>query len=491
MTQSNRTQICVVRETTMGTTPNTPRMRTMRMTGESLQFSPTYVTSDEIRADRMNAAPILVMKDSSGGVNFELSYPDDNSPMSEILRSAFENPWVNTPTFFNDGTADSVVTDAGTVANTYAVVSGGAAVVVGMLVRATGFTNPANNQIFRASSSTGTTIVGTALSLTAETVPPATAKLKVVGFQGASGDITATSTGLASTTLDFTTLGVVPGMWIKIGGTGAANQFAITPADNDWVRVTVIAAHALTCDNLPTGWGVDAGTGKTLKVWFGDQIRNGTAQSSMTIERGFLGQTVPVYIVNVGMNINTLQVTINSRAKITCAANFTGMGGSESTTSLDASPDAATIGAVMAANANVGRLAEAGSRLTSPDWAKSIEFTINNNLRTIDSVDAQSPVAVRDGECMVTGKISCYFGDDTILNKFYNGTITSINSRVQKNNQALIFQFPAVTYMSGANPQATAKNQDVLINADFQCTIDTSGVTGCQALCDRLEYFEP
>lgn len=490
MTQSNRTQITMVRETTMGTTPNTPRMRTMRMTGESLQFSPTYVTSDEIRADRMNAAPILVMKDSSGGVNFELSYPDDNSPMSEILRSAFENPWVNTPTFFNDGTADSVVTDAGTVANTYAVVSGGAAVVLGMLVRAIGFTNPANNQVFRVASSTATTIVGTALSLTAEAAPPATAKLKVVGFMGGTApDISATSTGLASATLDFTTLGLVPGMWIKIGGTATITQFA-TAALNDWVRITAIAAHALTCDNLPTGWTTDAGTGKTIKVWFGDQIRNGTAQSSMTIERGFLGQTVPVYIVNVGMNINTLQVTINSRAKITCAANFTGMGGSESTTSLDASPDPATIGAVMAANANVGRLAEAGSRLTSPDWAKSIEFTINNNLRTIDSVDAQSPVAVRDGECMVTGKISCYFGDDTILNKFYNGTITSINSRVAKNNQALIFQFPAVTYMSGANPQATAKNQDILINADFQCTIDTSGVTGSQILADRLEYFE-
>jgi len=487
VTQSNRTQLALVRETTMGTTPNTPRMRKMRMTGESLAFNPSYVTSDEIRPDRMNVAPILVMKDSAGGINFELSYPDDNSPISEIFRSAFENPWTNTPTFFNDGTADSVITDAGTVANTYAVTSGGTAVVVGHLVRATGFTNAANNQIFRATSSTGTTIVGTALSLTAETAPPGTAKLKVIGFQGASGDITATSTGLGSTALNFTTLGLAVGQWIKIGATAAGNRFA-TAALNDWVRITAITATALTCDNLPTGWTTDAGTGKTIIVYFGDQIKNGTTQTSMTIERGFLGQTTPVYIVNVGMNVNTLQTTINSRAKITCAAAFIGMGGSESTSALSGSPDAVTSGAVMAANANVGRLAENGSRLTSPNWAKNIDFTINNNLRTIESVDSVSPVAVRDGECTVTGKLSCYFGDDTLLAKFYAGTLTALNARVAKNSQALVWQFPQVTLNAGGNPQATAKNTDVMQNFDFSASIDT--LTSAVVLCDRLEYFE-
>jgi hypothetical protein len=165
MSTSNRVQITTVRESTPGTTPTTPRMRLARLTGESLSFTPNYINSDEIRSDRMLAAPVKVMQASEGGINFELSYPDDNSPLSDMLRSAFFNTWVNTPTFDNDGTADSVITDAGTTANTYVVASGGASVKLGHLVRATGFTNAANNQIFRAASSTGTTIVGTALSL--------------------------------------------------------------------------------------------------------------------------------------------------------------------------------------------------------------------------------------------------------------------------------------------------------------------------------------
>src|SRR4051812_26718909 len=161
-------------------------MRGARFTGESLAFNQQFVDSNEVRSDRMLADPIKTMASSQGSLNIELSYPVDNSPESDMLRSAFYSTWVNAPAFDNDGTADSVITDAGTVANTYAVVSGGASVKLGHLVRATNFTNSANNQVFRAASSTATTIVGAALGLTAETVPPATARLKVIGFQGAA-----------------------------------------------------------------------------------------------------------------------------------------------------------------------------------------------------------------------------------------------------------------------------------------------------------------
>lgn len=487
MSTANRVQVLTVRESVPGTTPTTPRMRTVRLTGESLSFTPDYVDSDELRSDRMLGDPIKVMQASTGGVNFEVSYPEDNSPLSEFYRSAFFNPWVNTPTFDNDVTADSVVTDAGTVANTYAVVSGGTAVVVGHLVRATGFTNAANNQIFRAASSTGTTIVGTALSLTAETAPPAGAKLKVVGFQGASADITATATGLGSTALNFTTLGLVVGQWIKIGGTAAGDQFA-TAVRNDWMRITAITATALTLDNRPSGWTTDAGTGKTIKVWFGDQIRNGTTATALSLEKGFLDQTTPTYIINTGMQVNTLGHTITSRQNITGSAAFLGMGGSQSTTALDASPDVATTGQVMAANANVGRLAENGSTLTDPNWSREISFQINNNLRTLEAVDQASPVQIAPGECTVTGQCTTYFGSNVLLAKLYAGTATAINARVAKNSQALIYQFPRVTFRSGV-PAATGKNTDVVLQSDFVAAADTT-LTNCSILCDRLPYFE-
>jgi hypothetical protein len=461
-------------------------MRLARLTGESLSFTPNYINSDEIRSDRMLAAPVKVMQASEGGINFELSYPDDDSPESDMLRSAFFNTWVNTPTFFNDGTADSVITDAGTTANTYVVTSGGASVKLGHLVRATGFTNSANNQIFRAASSTGTTIVGTALSLVAEAVPPGTAKLKVVGFQGAAGDIAATATGLGSTALDFTTLGLVVGQWVKVGGTAAGDKFA-TAVLNDWMRVTAIAATALTLDNRPSGWTTDAGAAKTIKVWFGDQIRNGTTATSLSIEKGFLDQTTPTYIVNTGMQVNQFSLSLQSRQTIKGSFAFMGMGGSQSTTTLDASPDAATTGAILAGNAHVGRVAEAGVTLGSPNWARQLDMQISNSLRAIEAVDSSSPVGINPGECAVTGRVQFYFGDNAMLAKLYAGTLTSINARVARNSQALIFAFPSVTITSGA-PVASAKNQDVVLDAQFSATLDST--TGAQARLDRLDYWE-
>lgn len=494
MTASNRTQVAVCRESTLGVTPNTPRMRAMRMTGESLSFAPTYVDSDEIISDRMLGDPIKTNQASSGGINFELSYPDDLSPLSEIIMSAFENTWVNTPQFFNDGSADSVITDAGTVANTYAVVSGGAAVKAGHLVRASGFTNGANNQVFPAASSTATTVVGTALGLTAEAAPPGTAKLKVVGFAGAAADITALADGLGSTALDFTTLGLIVGQWVKVGGTADATTFAFlvtagtTARGAAYARITAIAAHKLTLDNLPAGWTTDVGTGKTIWVFFGDQIKNGVTKNSITIERGFLAQVTPSYIVNTGMCVNTFNVDMTSGDKIKGQVAFTGMGGGAGTATLDAVVDPVTTGIVMAANANVGRLGVNQVQLGSPNWAKAFSININNNLRTNDAVDSAAPVNIEDGECLVTGKLSTYFGSLTEVLAFYNGTPRGINSRVGKNGQAMIFQVPRAIYRGGGNPQATAKNTDVMADFDFQAARDTA--TLAHVILDRLEYVE-
>jgi hypothetical protein len=469
-------------------------MRKMRITGESLQFSPNYIDSEEIRDDRMMGDPIKAMQSSSGGINFEWSYPDDNSPLSEIIRSAFESVWVNTPQFFNDGTADSVITDAGTVANTYAVVSGGAAVVTGHLVRATGFTNSANNQIFRAATGSGTTVVGSALGLTAETAPPGTAKLKVVGFQGAAADITALVDGLGSTLLDFTTLGLPIGGWLKVGGTLDASTFAFlvtagsVARSKAWARIVSVTANKITLDNLPTGWTTDSGTGKTIKVWFGDQIKNGVAPTTLTIERGFLGQTVPSYISNTGMQAGTFNLEAMSGDKIKGSVNLTGMGGGISTTPLDAVPDAVTTGLVMAANANVGRLGVNGLQLGAPNWAKGFTIQIENNLRVLDSVDSDAPVGVDDGECKATGKLSEYFGSAAEVQAFYDGTVRAINSRFAKNGQATIFEVPRATYRGGGNPQVSAKNTSVMVDLEYQASQDVA--TNAHIILNRLEYVE-
>lgn len=487
MTSANRVQLSMVPEVTIGTTPGSPRMRPIRFTGENLEFRPEFLDSDEIRADRMLGAPTKIMQASLGSINGEISYPSENSPLARLFESALCSTWTNMPSFDNDGVADSVITDAGTTTDTFVVASGGAAVKAGHLVKTTGFTNSANNQVFRAASSTGTTVVGASLSLVAETAPPAAARLKVVGFAGASGDITAAAGGLASTTLDFTTLGLVVGQWIKIGGTAAGDKFA-TAALNGWARIIAVTANAITLDNKPSGWTTDAGTGKTIKVFVGDTMKNGLAVKSQTIEKGYLAQGVPSYIKYAGMCVNTFELNLASRQKVTWTANFLGMSGGVDTTPLDATIDAATTGLIMAGNANVSSLAENGSGLSSPNWCKEFSISINNNLRTLEAVDAASPVGIAEGECLVTGRSMTYFGNKDLLEKFFNNTPTSFSSRVAKNSQAIIYQVPSAMNKGGGNPSVSGKNTDVMLPLDWQAFYDTT--TGAHIIVDRFEYFE-
>ncbi|TAN09784.1 MAG: hypothetical protein EPN45_07270 [Rhizobiaceae bacterium] len=483
---SNRLRMTTVRETSLGVTPDTPRMRTMRLTGESLKYEPQFVQSNEIRSDRMNSDPIKVNEQNTGDVNFELSYPVPNSSFADFIQSLMFNPWANTPSFDNDGTADSAITDAGTTTDTFAVDAGGAAVVEGHLVRATGFANASNNQIFRCASSTGTTIVGSGLNLTAEAAPAAAARLKVVGFQGASGDIAATSTGLSSTDLDFTTLGLVAGQWVKIGATAAGDSFA-TAACNGWARITAIAAHALTLDNLPTGWAADVGTGKTVKIWFGDQIKNGVTTTSLTIERGFMGQTAPTYIAQRGMVAGQAKLNWQTEQVITGSFTMNGLAGEQGTVSLDDEPDAETTNRVMSANVNVGRIAESGAAVSGPNYIQTLTLDVNNNLRMITGVGNMGSVDIGVGEFAINVTLTTYFGDNTLLTKLLAGTVGNLNCRTQKDSQALVMALPRLTFTGGA-PSAGGKNQDVTLPLTGMVSKDT--LTAASLIFDRLEYYE-
>jgi hypothetical protein len=325
--------------------------------------------------------------------------------------------------------------------------------------------------------------------LTAETAPPATARLKVVGFQGASGDITATATGLASTSLNFTTLGLQVGQWIKIGDASAPATFSFAGAAlNDWARVSgTPTATALPLDNRPSGWTTDAGTSRTIRVWFGDVIKNGTTDVPLSVERSFLGQATPTHIIHRGVQAGGLTLDFQSGQQITGSFDLMGLTSAQSTSAIGSgyvSPT--TRSAMMTANADVGRVSEAGSAMVAPNSARRLQITLNNNARMLPAIGVVGAVGLGEGEAAVSGTLETYFGSNALLAKVLAGTVTSVSARTQKNNQALVVSLPRVTLTAG-NPNAAAKNQDVTLSASFAASIDTT--TNAHIQIDRLEYF--
>lgn len=484
MSDSNRARLSFVEETTLGTTPGSPAMKTVRYTGETLNFNVVNTVSEEIRSDRQVPDLIQTGAATQGDVNIELSYPLHGTFISVALEAALFGAWQNTNQRYN-AVADTDITDVASGTGTVTV-SNGTAFAANDVCKLEGFTNAPNNGVFVATGGSATTAVfGAGAGMSNEAAPPLGALIKKVGVQGASGDITATASGLGSTTLNWTTHGLQVGQWIKVGGATAGTQFA-TAANNGYARITAIAASALTLDNLPSGWGVDSGAGKTIQVFFSDVLINGVTPKSVTIEKAFLDQTVPSYLVYTGMMPGSLSLSLSSGQLGTGSLSYVGMGHSAGTVTLG-SPQAASVENVLSASASVGRIAENNAAVVSPNFIRSMTINVQNNLRTQNAVGSLSPVGVGTGRCDITGQMETYFGDLTLYNKCRNAQATSVNVRFSDaaSLRALIFDLRAIEFES-ARVTAERGNTDVMANMGYRAKRDPT--TNSQMMICRFNY---
>jgi hypothetical protein len=481
MSDANRTQVGVIEESTFGTTPASPVFETLRVTGEpNLAYQPITTASNEIRSDRQVTDLPLVDKEAGGNIEMELSFGAQDT----LLEGALFDDWTELATRKNETTTQ--ITGVTAVDDTYACLTG-TAYAQYMMIKTTGFTNSANNAVFEAQSGTSATAV-VAPDQTADETPGTNAVMRQVGFVGPSADITATANGLGSTLLDFTTMNLAVGMWVKIGGTAAGDQFATT-ALNGYARISVIAANALTFDVLPTGWTTDTGTGKTIKVWLGDYLRNSTTQKSYSIERQYLDHSPVTYEVFTGMSVDTFNLSADAATIVDSTFGFLGKDASMSTTRTSGASDkAAPTNDVLNSSSNVASIREGGTEISGANFVLNMSVNVANNLRRNTAVGSIGAIEMGVGESTITGELTTYFDDSTLVDKVVNNTETSLDFRFKDDsNQVIVYDMPRVKYSSGA-PDVTGKNTDVTANLGYQALRDTT--LGYQLQIQRMYYTE-
>lgn len=462
MGATNRAKLSYVAEVTPGTTPTSPAFKELRITSSGMRFNPERKTSNELRSDRQVVDQILTGLAAEGPLGGELSF----SAYDDLIEAALQGTWSKKAERDNNGTADSVITDIATT-NTVATVATGTGFAVGHLVLFSGFAVAGNNGLFRCSQASATVPRFASSGITDEAAPPAAARMKTVGFQGASGDITATASGLGSSSLDFTTLGIVAGEWLKIGGATSGLQFA-TAALNGWARISAVAANAITFDIFPTGWTTDSGTGKTVQVFFGDVLRNGTTQRTFSFERQQQDLTSPSYELFKGEEISTMNVSMQASEIITCSFDTIGRGASVSTTRSSGATDvAAPTYPVLNAAANIGQLMEGGAVVTA-SYLTELGFELNNNLAGQRAIGSLSNVGIRNGEIALGGALRAYFNDTSLLSKVINDTETSIMFKAGQatdNRNAYVFDIPRVK-LTGTS-EISGKNADRMFDGRY------------------------
>src|SRR6516165_6091684 len=464
---TNRVKLSKIRETTFGVTPTNPVFKAVRETSSSLAANPKTVISAEIRPDRQVTDLILVDEDAGGDDAGEIAFGVADDDFEEALQGA----WSNNPPIVV-ATADTEISDVS--ATTLTVAAGGAAFVAAMLTYMSGFPTPSNNRLARVSSSTATAIVYPSATFTAETAPiPVGATVRQVGFEGASGDlagVTAGGNGLQSTTLDFTTLGLSPGRWVKIGDGDNAGHSLATTADNGFCRISAVTAHQLSFDVVPAGWAADAGTGVALRVFAGDFLVNGTTIYSNTIERQYLDHVPVNYEYFTGQALNVLAVDAKQGAIATYTKTYVGKSATITPIRAAGATDiAAPSFGVLNTTSSVGRIGFNGSTISGPNFVLAASFNVNNTYRAQKSVGVLGAVGVGNGQFMITGQLQTYFGDATVYNQILNNTLVSYDMRLGRadgNREKLLFDFPAIKLSSGS-PSVGGNNQDVMIQAGF------------------------
>lgn len=503
MSDANRTAIRVSKEASFKTLVANPIFQQLRITSASLAYSPETTQSNEIDSTRqVNDLP-LVGFSSGGDVPAEYSIGN----MDPLLEGIFFNDWQRSGEILNGqswkyGWGSSAATRISSVAATTITVTAasflfgtasnaatGTAVPVGALICLTGF-NVAD-QILRASATTATTI--TVAGATADASPPATARIKVIGFEGASGDIVATTTGgnaLTSTTLNFTQFGLQVGQWVFVGS--GANGFNSIPSGG-FARVSKIAANRLDLDVVPTGFSSDAGTGKSIRVYFTDSIRNGTTEYSYQVEEEFGLAVGTRYLYHRGQECATYVLSGETKQILTETITFLGSDAQAitSTRPSGAATLAPTPNSVLNSSTGVVQFMEGGAAVGSPNFVNSFSISLENNLRAQDAVGVLGAAGIGVGRVNVTGALSTYFGDPTLYNKVLDNSVTSIMMAFKDpatNGLAEIFDMPRVKFSSGA-PEVTGIDTDIYVPLQFQALRDLAAGRDYTLMRCRFEYY--
>ncbi len=481
MSDTNRVALRYVEESTTGSVPATPNWETMCITGApALAAVPQTVVSEKIRSDRQISDLILVGTEAGGETPSELAFGTADG----LLEGAYSNRFQSRVNRLNNKGATQITA---ATASAFTVTDESDTVVVDDILRGEGFAVAGNNA-FHIVDGVPTNTSFPSATAEVEASPPAAATLHVVGRRSAAGDLDFTAgspSTLASTILDFTTLDLQVGDWVKLAG------FITNPVNNGYFRISILTANLLTFDREPTGVVTENPVG-TVDVYMGERLINGTELISFSLEEVFNDHSPITFHYLRGMHVDGFEWTADAQAVVTSQFTFLGFNAFFSD-AIDPATEESTDGAgritgsvtlpvpsgqVLNSSSNVARIARGGVTIAGKNFVLQATMAIANNLRRRNAVGSLGAVSVGQGEFSVTGALQTYFDDKSLAQDVINNTETSYDTIFQDDTaHTTLFDMPRIKFSEGS-PEVPGKNDDVTINLQYQAILDeTLGYT--------------
>lgn len=221
-------------------------------------------------------------------------------------------------------------------------------------------------------------------------------------------------------------------------------------------------------------WQIDSPAAGT------DRLKAGTVRRSFTIER-FFGDILTVdkpYHRFTGVEFNTMSLAINANAMITGSFGVLGQNMSTGTAIVTgATYNPATTTSPL--DSFTGTLQENGTPIAV---ITEIQLNVENGLEARFVVGSKQSIRPSIGRSNVSGQVTAYFENSTLLDKFINETESSIVFELPDGAGNLYtFTLPRIKY-TGGQPDVDGEGP-ITLSMPFQALLDAT--TGTNIIIDR------
>lgn len=329
--------------------------------------------------------------------------------------------------------------------------------------------NDVGNDGLKVVSSVANNVVTTADNLVTDATP--VGNMTTVGHQFAADDLNVVAgatypTITSDAAFDFTTLGLIPGEWIFVGGDTAATKFT-TAGNNGFKRVRSVSATAITLDKGAAMTSESLSGGETVQIFFGRVLKNetGTAIKRRTynLERqlGAPESTQPTQVQAEyleGQVSNEFTINIPTAEKIVCNLAFVGADNTtvDGPTSLKTGTRPALVEAdAFNTSSDVPRIKMAVHSTTdeAPEalfaFVQELTITINNNVSPNKAIGVLGAFEVTAGTFMVSGELTAYFANVAAVQAVRNNSDITLDMHLAKANAGISIDLPLLALGNG------------------------------------------
>jgi Phage tail tube protein len=458
---SNLTGLRYAVEATLGNLPD-PESNSVWYALEPNSYSDfggqlATVARNPINPTRQRKKGAIVDLDASGGFNQDLTANN----LTRLMQGFFFATARQKPTSATLNAAAVAMTAIAAAADDYTAAAGlPTTILSGNLVFASGFGVAANNGLKVANATSTATAISVSDSLSDEASPPAAAKVDCVGWQFGSGTSAITLNGslvrLTDSAKDMTTLGLVVGEWIYVGGDASGVSFP-TAGNTGFARISAIATGYLEFDKVSWTPTAEVGTAKTIQIFFGTLIRNEPARADIVRRTYQLERTLgedddgemSEYIV--GAVANELTINYPQADKINIDLSFVGIDNEQRTGAVGVKAgDRPTLVAEEAINTSndfariqLGVVSTSDATITPLfAYAQEMTLTINNNVSPNKALGVLGAFDVTAGTFEVGGSITAYFADVAAVQAVRNNSDVTLDIIIAKDNTGFVFDVP-------------------------------------------------